>query len=114
MAFRRTIGAATPMPEGVKSAVSSVARTINRVLHMIGTESPKADFFEHAFMHPLCDAYFSQAPIRYGNYVAKIAAFPSPELQSKIAGITIDSTQDEDGFRHAVIEFFVPRPHCLN
>ena len=31
------------MPEGVKSAVSSVARTINRVLHMIGTESPKAD-----------------------------------------------------------------------
>ena len=51
----KQIGAATPMPEGVKSAVSSAARNFNRVLHALGTESPKADFLGHPFSHPLAD-----------------------------------------------------------
>ena len=106
----KKIGTATPMPEGVKSAVSSLARNMNRVLHMIGTESAKADFFGHEFTHPLSDAYFSQAPIRYGEYVAKIAAFPSQGLVAKLSGIAIDPKQDKDGFRHAAIAFFRDEP----
>jgi hypothetical protein len=102
----KQIGAATPAPEGFKSAVSSLARNFNRVLHTMGTESPKADFFGHPFTHPLSDVYFSQAPVRYGDYVAKLAAFPSPETVSRIAGIQIDPKEDEDGFRHAVVSFF--------
>lgn len=102
----KMIGAATPAPEGFKSAVSSLARNFNRVLHTIGTESPKADFFGHPFSHPLSDAYFSQAPIRYGDYVAKMGVFPSPEMLSKIVGIGIDPKADEDGFRQAVVNFF--------
>jgi hypothetical protein len=51
------IGKATGLPEGAKSAVASLARNFNRVLHAFGTESPKADFFGHPFSHPLAEPY---------------------------------------------------------
>ncbi len=101
----KQIGAATPLPEGVKSAVSSTMRNFNRVLHAFGTESPKADFFGHPFSHPLADAYFSQAPIRYGDYVAKLGAVPASPAQEGLKDWRLDPKQDEDGFRHAAVDF---------
>ena len=101
----KQIGAATPLPEAYKSAVSSTMRNFNRLLHAFGTESPKADFFGHPFSHPLADAYFSQAPIRYGNYVAKLGAFPSSATQEALKTWQLDPKQDEDGFRHAAVDF---------
>ena len=101
----KQIGAATPLPEGVKSAVSSTMRNFNRVLHAFGTESPKADFFGHPYSHPLADAYFSQAPIRYGEYVAKLGAFPASPAQDGLTEWRLDPHQDEDGFRHATVDF---------
>ena len=95
----------TPLPEGVKSAVSSTMRNFNRVLHAFGTESPKADFFGHPFSHPMADAYFSQAPIRYGDYVAKLGALPASAAQGDLKDWRLDPGQDEDGFRHAAVDF---------
>ena len=101
----KQIGAATPLPEGVKSAVSAAARNFNRVLHAFGTESPKADFFGHPFSHPLADPYFSQAPLRYGDHVAKLAAYPASGAQGALKDWRLDPHADEDGFRHAVVAF---------
>ena len=103
----KQIGVATPGPEGVKSAVSSTMRNFNKVLHAFGTESPKADFFGHPFSHPLSDAYFSQCPVRYGDYVAKLGAFPASPGQTALKEWKLDPHQDEDGFRHAVMSYFM-------
>ena len=100
------IGKSTGMPEGVKSAVSAGARSFNRLLHALGTESPKADFFGHPFSHPLVEPYFSQAPIRFGDYVAKLGAFPASEAQLALETWRLDPHEDEDGFRHAATAFF--------
>jgi hypothetical protein len=100
------IGKATGLPEGVKSAVASAARNLNRVLHAFGTESAMADFFGHPYSHPLADSYFSQAPIRYGDYVAKLGAVPATESQRALSAWRLDPHQDEDGFRHATVAFF--------
>jgi hypothetical protein len=101
----KQLESATPLSEGVKSAVSSAARNFNKVLHALGTESAKADFFGHPFSHPLSEPYYSQAPLRYGDYVAKVAAFPaSPELLA-LAGVDIDTQADPNGFRTAVVDF---------
>ncbi len=100
------IGKATGLPEGVKSAVSSLARNLNRVMHALGTDSPMADFFGHPFGHPLADAYFSQAPIRFGDHVAKLGAFPAAAAQAALADWRLDPHSDEDGFRHAAIATF--------
>jgi len=98
---------ATPLPEMVKSGVASVARTVNSALQMIGTESPLADFFGHPFTSPLSEPYYSQAPIRYGDYVAKIGAFPieGPRLD-KIKEERVDTTADDNGFRTNVVGHF--------
>lgn len=100
------IGKSSGMPEGLKSAVSSAARNFNRLLHTIGTESPKADFFGHPFSHPLAEPYFSQAPVRFGDYVAKLGAFPASAAQTGLQTWTLDPHDNEDGFRHAVVAFF--------
>jgi hypothetical protein len=102
----KQIGAATPMPEGFKSAVSSLARNMNKILTKVSSPSPKADFFGHPFGHPLADTYFSQAPLRYGDYVAKLGAFPTSPDQAALKEWFLDPKQDEDGFRHATVDYF--------
>ena len=102
----KKIGLATPMPEGVKSAASSVMRNYNKLLDAAGAApSPTADFYGHPFTHPLCDYYFSQAPVRFGDYVAKLGAFPASAEQDAIKEWQLDPHQDEDGFRHAAVDF---------
>ena len=100
------IGKSAGLPEGVKSAVSSTMRNFNRLLHAFGTESPLADFFGHAFSHPLSDSYFSQAPIRFGDHVAKLGAAPASDAQAALREWRLEPNADEDGFRHAAIDFF--------
>lgn len=100
------IGKSAGLPEGVKSATAAVARNLNKVLHAFGTESAMADFFGHPFSHPLADSYFSQAPIRFGDYVAKLGAVPDSAAQAALAAWRLDPKTDEDGFRHAAVAYF--------
>lgn len=101
------IGATTPMPEIVKSVASSAARSFNKLLNAVGAApSPTADFYGHPFSHPIADFYFSQAPLRWGDHVAKIGAFPASATQDALKEWQLDPHQDEDGFRHASIDHF--------
>jgi len=103
----KKIGMTVPMPEGVKSAAASVARNINAVLNAVtGSPSPTLDFYGHPFSHPLAEAYFSQCPIRYGDHVIKLGAFPVAAEQRALDDWRLDPHQDEDGFRHAAIDYF--------
>lgn len=100
------IGGSAGMPEGIKSAVSSTMRNFNRLLHAFGTESAKADFFGHPFSHPMSEGYFSQAPIRFGDFVAKLGVVPVAAEQLQLADWRLDPHEDEDGFRHAASAYF--------
>jgi len=103
----KKIGLTVPMPEGAKSAAASIARTINTVLNAVaGSPSPTLDFYGHPFSHPLDECYFSQCPVRFGDYVAKIGAFPVAAEQRALDDWRLDPHQDEDGFRHAAIDYF--------
>jgi len=103
----KKIGLTTPMPEGVKSAASSIARNINKMLNAVaGGPSPTLDFYGHPFSHPLDDYYFSQCPVRFGEYVAKLGAFPVSPDQLALDDWQLDPHEDEDGFRHAAIRYF--------
>ena len=100
------IGKSAGLPEVAKSAVSSLARNLNRVLNAVGTESAMAGFFGHPYGHPLADSYFSQAPMRWGDHVAKVAAVPIAAQQERLRDWTLDPHADEDGFRHAAVALF--------
>ncbi len=94
----------TGMPEAVKQAVSTTARVANAALNAVGHDSATFGFFGHTKRNPLADAYFSQAALRYGDYIAKLGLFPvSPELVA-LVDQTLDTGADPDAFRHAVID----------
>ena len=99
------ISGSAGLPELAKSAVSSLARNLNRVLGVAGAESAMAGFFGHPFGHPFADSYFSQAPLRWGEYVAKVGAFPASAAQDRVRDWRLNPHQDEDGFRTASVAF---------
>ena len=43
---------------------------------------------------------------RFGDYVAKLGAFPASAAQDELRDWQLDAKDDEDGFRHATVEFF--------
>ncbi len=100
---------ATPMPEGVKAAVSTVSRATNKALHAIGLDSANLDFYGHPFTHPLAEPYFSQIPFRYGDYIAKLGVFPDTSALKELLDKELD-LQDENGLRTVVVEFFRANP----
>lgn len=100
---------AAPMPEGVKAAVSTVSRAANKALHAVGLDSANLDFYGHPFRHPLVEAYFSQCPLRYGEYLAKLAVYPDNPALLALVGKDLD-LEDENGLRTVVTEFFRTNP----
>ncbi len=93
----------TGRPEVLKQAVSTASRVVNAAFNAVGSDSPTFGFFGHTRRNPLADAYFSQAALRYGDYVAKIGLFPvSPELVA-IVDRSLDTGADPDAFRHAAV-----------
>jgi hypothetical protein len=99
--------AGTTAPEAVKAAVSGTARAIDKVVKGVtGESSPLLDFFGHEPLHPLAEPYYSQAALRYGDHIAKIAAFPTGAKQVALAGKALHPGEDSDAFRHAVAAYF--------
>lgn len=93
----------TGLPEIAKQAVSTAMRAANAVVQAAGSYSPTFGFFGHTKRNPLADAYFSQAPLRFGDHVAKLGFFPVSSEQRAIADETIDTGADHDGFRTALV-----------
>ncbi|WP_092041461.1 catalase family protein [Methylobacterium pseudosasicola] len=103
----KQLEAGTKAPEAVKAAVSGTARALDTVVKAVtGESSPLLDFFGHEPLHPLAEPYYSQAALRYGDHIAKIAAFPASTKQQALAGETLHPGEDPDAFRHAVTAFF--------
>ena len=105
LASMKQLEAATPLPAAAKAAVSTVARAASAVLGAVGVSSNTLDFFGHPPIHPLAETYYSQAPLRFGDYVAKLAAFPASPEQLAMAETSLDVAADPDALRHATAGF---------
>ena len=104
--FRYTGAKATFVPQAAIIAASRLSRGVEAVLEAAGTGgSAHLRFFGKAPTHPASDAYFSQAPFRYGEYVAQMSAVPTPETVAAIGDPTSD-TRDNDVFRHQMETLF--------
>ncbi len=96
---------APKIPQPAKGALTAASLAGNKALHAVGADSAALDFFGHPFLHPLVEAYYSQAPIRYGAYIAKLNAAPSPETV-RAAERESFKPQDYDALRTATAAFF--------
>ena len=55
--------------------------------------------------HILGETFYSQVPILYGDYIAKVAVFPIFDL-SKLTGTPVSATDDPNALRDAVSSHF--------
>ena len=103
----RLIEHAPQMPTGVKEAASTVARVTNEALNVIGMESGTLNFLGDFRIHPLAEAYYSQAPIRYGDYMAKLAVVPISAAQKALADadVEVDGDKDPNALRTATVGY---------
>ncbi|MWV20591.1 catalase family protein [Methylobacterium sp. 2A] len=105
LANHRALEHGSQIPDGVKAAVSAAARVGNAALDAVGAGSAMLDFFGHPRVHPLAEAYFSQTPLRFGAYIAKLAVVPVGPAQRALADATVDAGGDPDALRQATVGY---------
>jgi hypothetical protein len=87
-----------------------VLRGLESGLERFGGESPLLKTLGgHPTNHILGASFYSQAPMRYGKYIAKVGMFPvSPELVG-LRDASVDTAEDRDALRNAVRQFFAAK-----
>lgn len=103
----KLLAATTNKAEGLKKAVSAVMRGTEKAVEAFGGKSPTLiGMGGQPETHLLGDSYFSQVPILFGDYMAKICVVPiSPELKA-LTNAALDVNGKPTGLRDAVVDFF--------
>lgn len=97
----------TDRAEGAKAWLSRVLRFIQSALSRVGRSIPALDLFGgYLPRHPLGDRYFTQAPLRYGRYVAKFDLIPETENFQALSETRIDIDREDCAIRSAVRDAF--------
>lgn len=103
----KLLAATTDRAEGLKKIAAKTFRGVGTLLEAVGVESALLKTLGgHPETHILGESFFSQLPLRYGNYVAKVSVVPvSPELTA-LTDQHLEVDDDHDGLRHAVSDYF--------
>lgn len=95
----------TDKAEGLKKAVSAVFRTLEKGVEAVGGESGLLEQLGgHRHTHPLGESFFSQAPIRFGDHIAKFGLVPRSTNFRALDGTEIDIAGREDALRQEIGE----------
>lgn len=91
----------------LKKALSAVLRGTEKIIEALGGESPTIKAMGgHPETHILGETFFSQVPMLFGPYMAKVSIAPvSDELQA-LTNAPLDVNGKPNGLRDAVVEFF--------
>ena len=103
----KLLAGTTDKAPGFKKALSTVMRGAEKLLESVGGQSPTLmTLGGYPEVHILGDEFYSQAPILFGDYMAKVAIKPfSPGLVA-LSKVPLDLKNKPDGIREAVVEFF--------
>lgn len=103
LANLKLLAKTTDKAEGLKSALSAALRGVEGTLESVGLQSATLTALGgHPPYHPLGEEFFTQVPVRFGEYIAKLGLFPvSPELKA-LEKVEIDVSEGFDPVRQAV------------
>ncbi len=87
--------------------VNAVLRGANRLLKRFGAELPDSiGLFAGENTYTLGETFYSAAPLRFGDYVAKISVAPSSASVTALTGKTVSADAGPDAHTKAVVDFF--------
>lgn len=91
----------------LKLVLSAALRRAEKVLAAVGTESATLKSLGgHPETNPLGETYFSQVPVLFGDYVAKLSLRPASPEVAALKDAPVDLKGTPDGLRHAMQEHF--------
>ncbi len=103
----KLLAATTDRMEGAKELLSKAFRGVEAALEAVGRESATLKSMGgNPHTHILGEGFFTQLPLRYGDYIAKFAIMPVSENMKALEGVKLETGKDEDAIRHAVQTFF--------
>jgi len=92
-------------PEGVKHAVSVAARAANATIGVVGLHSAALEGVGAPAVHILGESFTTVAPLRFGDYVAKVGFAPSSPNLEELTGMSID-LDDYNALEEVIKKFF--------
>lgn len=102
----KLLASTTDKAERLKRAFSATARGLESLIEAVGGKSGKlVSLGGHKLTNPLGETYYSQVPIRYGDYIAKIAVVPVGDLAA-LKDAPVDLAGHKNGLRLAIGEHF--------
>jgi len=103
----KLLASTTDKVPNLKRAFSAVARGAEKAIEAVGGESVVLKALGgHPETNPLGETYYSQVPILFGDYMAKVSVAPvSAELKA-LKDAPVDLKDKPDGLRDAVVDYF--------
>jgi hypothetical protein len=90
------------LPDPVLKVITNTLAAAGRVIPL-----PMAfAVFTPPNTHILGDVFYSSAPLRYGDYVAKLCVVPLSDSVTALQGKPVPSAAGSDAYRDEVVEFF--------
>jgi len=103
----KLLAGTTDKAEGAKIALSAALRGLEKVVEAVGGESSTLKALGgHPMTHILGESFYSQAPIRFGDYIAKVSVAPVSSELLALTDAPLDLKGHPNGIREAVIEYF--------
>ncbi|KJV31302.1 catalase family protein [Luteibacter yeojuensis] len=103
----KLLAATTDKGEVLKRALSSTLRVVEKAVEGVGGKSPALlTMGGHPETHILGETFFTQVPLRFGDYVAKISFAPISPALTALTDAPVDLKDRPDGLREAVVDFF--------
>lgn len=107
LASLKLLAKTTDKVPSLKQVISSVLQGTEKLIEAVGGESGTIKSLGgHPETNLLGETYFSQAPILYGQYMAKISIVPISEGLIQLKNAPVDLTDKPDGLREAMVDFF--------
>ena len=103
----KMLASTTEKAEGAKKALSSVFQVIEKGIEAVGGKSSTLIALGgQPETNVLGETYYTQVPIRYGDYIAKLALAPASAGLRALTDAKVDLADKPNGLRDAVVDFF--------
>jgi hypothetical protein len=90
----------------LKEVVSTAARLTESAIETVGGRIETLKKLGYPETHILGESFYSQTPLRYGNYIAKIAFVPASSNLIALKDKKLDHPRNYSAIRDAVVQFF--------
>jgi hypothetical protein len=91
----------------LKKALSALLRGSEKIIEAVGGESGTIKALGgHPQTHILGETFFSQAPIMFGPYMAKVSVVPVSAKLKLLTNAALNVNAHPNGLRDAVVDFF--------